>query len=128
MTYNPGYPGYPGYPPPPPVRQTNAWAVAALVSSFVFAPMGIVAGHIALSQIKRTGDEGKGLAIAGLVIGYMLTAVMIVGLIFCIWLFVVVDQSVRNWDPNHHYGTYSMSVTSGHAVPTEQGPLVLTRV
>lgn len=59
------------------VRRTNAMAIAALVSSLVLAPLGIVFGHIALSQIKSTGEDGKGLAIAGLVIGYIFTAIAV---------------------------------------------------
>ena len=31
----------------------------------------IITGHIALSQIKKTGEQGRGLAIAGLIIGYI---------------------------------------------------------
>ncbi len=60
-----GYPPYAGYPQPQP---TNTLAVASLVCAFVFAPLGIAFGHISLSQIKKTGEEGRGLAIAGLVI------------------------------------------------------------
>ena len=44
-------------------------AFAALVSSLVLPPLGIVCGHIALVQLKRPGSGGRGLAIAGLVIG-----------------------------------------------------------
>ena len=51
-------------------RPTNPMAIAALVSSLVLAPLGIIFGHISLSQIKRTGEDGRGLAIAGLAIGY----------------------------------------------------------
>jgi peptidyl-prolyl cis-trans isomerase B (cyclophilin B) len=58
----------PMYPPP---RQTNGMAIVALVCSLALAPLGIIFGHIALSQIKRTGEEGRGLAIAGLIIGYV---------------------------------------------------------
>lgn len=54
---------------------TNGFAIAALVSSLVIAPLGIVFGHLALRQIRRTGAAGRGLAIAGLVIGYLGTAV-----------------------------------------------------
>lgn len=32
--------------------------------------MAVITGHIALHQIKRTGEKGRGLAIAGVVIGY----------------------------------------------------------
>ncbi|WP_280763349.1 DUF4190 domain-containing protein [Prescottella agglutinans] len=31
----------------------------------------LVFGHIALSQIRRTGESGRGMAIAGLVLGYI---------------------------------------------------------
>ena len=41
--------------------------------AFLFAPLGIVFGHISLSQIKKTGEEGRGLAVAGLVISYLIT-------------------------------------------------------
>ncbi|WP_230598320.1 DUF4190 domain-containing protein [Rhodococcoides fascians] len=33
--------------------------------------LGVVFGHIALSQIKRTGEGGHGLAVAGLALGYI---------------------------------------------------------
>ncbi len=77
---NPGPPPpYGAYPPPydpyghlrP--RPTNGMAIASLICAFVFAPLGIVFGHISLSQIKRTGEEGHGLAVAGLVISYLVT-------------------------------------------------------
>nr|WP_256030561.1 DUF4190 domain-containing protein [Leifsonia xyli] len=42
----------------------------ALIGAFVFPIAGVVCGHIAIGQIKRTGEGGRGLAIAGLVIGY----------------------------------------------------------
>jgi hypothetical protein len=79
-----GYPGPPTYPAAPvtmvyavPAQRTNSMAIAALVSSLVLAPLGIIFGHIALSQIKHTGEDGKGLAIAGLVIGYFFTGIAV---------------------------------------------------
>lgn len=38
------------------------------------APAGIITGHMALSKIKRTGEGGRGLALAGTIIGYVGTA------------------------------------------------------
>lgn len=58
-------------------QTTNGMAIASLVLSLLsFACaitwiLGIVFGHIALGQINRTGEGGRGLAIAGLVIGYL---------------------------------------------------------
>src|SRR6478735_7820932 len=73
-------PPYGGYQPPPydpygrpGPRPTNGMAIASLVCAFIFAPLGIVFGHISLSQIRRTGEEGHGLAVAGLVISYLVT-------------------------------------------------------
>lgn len=55
----------------PPAQKTNIMAILSLVFAFVFSILGIVFGHIALSQIKRTGEDGRGLAVAGLIIGYV---------------------------------------------------------
>jgi peptidyl-prolyl cis-trans isomerase B (cyclophilin B) len=56
-------------------------AIASLICAFLFAPLGIVFGHLSLSQIRRTGEQGRGLAVAGLVIGYMVTVMTIVALV-----------------------------------------------
>ncbi len=69
----PGYPGYRGYPGHPQPTSTNSLAVASLVCAFLFAPLGILFGHLSLSQIRRSGEQGHGLAIAGLVLSYAIT-------------------------------------------------------
>lgn len=76
---------------PPPISarsdRTNGFAIAALILGLVVAPLAIPFGHIALSQIRRTGEQGNGMAIAGLVLGYLslaltvATAIVIFGLI-----------------------------------------------
>lgn len=72
----------------PPVRQvttTNGLAVASLacgLAQFVFGPLptipAIVLGHVARHQIKRTGEQGAGMALAGLLLGW---AAVILGII-----------------------------------------------
>ena len=59
-----------GSPPPAGrLRETNGLAIATFVMGVVaFVPVAIVLGIIALVQIKRRGDRGRGLAIAGLAI------------------------------------------------------------
>ena len=72
--------GYPQqqYPQPP----TNTLAIISLVTSLVFAPAGIVTGHIALSQIKKSGESGRGLAIAGVIIGWVQVGFAVLLLLF----------------------------------------------
>jgi len=64
----------------------------------VTAVVGIILGHIALNQIKNTGEEGRGMAVAGLVIGYILVVVAILVFIFYLVIFVwVVSQDTSTY-------------------------------
>lgn len=65
---------------PPQQTGTNTMAILSLVFAFVLAPLAIVFGHMAKSQIKRTGEDGDGLATAGLVLGYIFTGLGVLGL------------------------------------------------
>jgi hypothetical protein len=71
----PDHPGGWGYPPQAPQTGSNPLAIASLVLSFtgfvccIGSIAAIVLGVIALDQIKRTRQEGHGLAVAGIVIG-----------------------------------------------------------
>ncbi len=60
--------------------KTNTLAIVALILGVVAPLAGIVTGHIALSQIKKSGEVGWGLALAGTILGYVLTLGLIV---FC---------------------------------------------
>ncbi|ASD23092.1 hypothetical protein B7495_14100 [Cryobacterium sp. LW097] len=70
-----------GYGQPAAGDKWNVLAIISLVSAFFVSLAAVICGHIALSQIKRTGEKGRGLAIAGLVLGYV---GLISGLIFLI--------------------------------------------
>jgi hypothetical protein len=61
------------YPAPVPTRGTNGLAVASLVLALTGAGniLAIILGHIARSQIRRTGERGAGMALAGLILGYL---------------------------------------------------------
>lgn len=98
-----GYGGPPGYPVPYDPYQayqvgpseTNGLAIASLSTSVAGVVLGIplaifcyigllipivgaVLGAVALSQIKRTNQQGRGLAIAGIAVGAVTTAVLLV--------------------------------------------------
>ncbi|MEV4847172.1 DUF4190 domain-containing protein [Micromonospora matsumotoense] len=85
--------GQPTYPPPgqygPPAGGgTNVLAILSLVLAFVFAPAGVVLGHLAKRQIRRTGEAGDQLATWGLVLSYAFTVIGV--LVCCGWLALVV--------------------------------------
>ena len=57
--------------PFPVARKTNTLAIVSLVSAFFVSLAAVITGHLALGQIRRTGEGGRGLAVAGLVLGYL---------------------------------------------------------
>lgn len=50
--------------------RTNTLAILSLIFCIGGSVLGLIFGHIALSQIKAKGEGGRGYAIAGLTIGY----------------------------------------------------------
>lgn len=77
--------GY-GYPQPPP-RQSNGLAIASLVCAIVgilvfgivLGPLAVIFGAVGLSRANR-GASGKGLAIAGIVVGSVVTVLSIIAI------------------------------------------------
>jgi len=72
----------------PGAARTNGLAIASLacgLAQFVFGPLAtipaIVFGHMARYQIRRTGEQGAGLALAGLILGW---ATVILGILILI--------------------------------------------
>ncbi|MFB2555786.1 DUF4190 domain-containing protein [Herbiconiux liangxiaofengii] len=78
----PAAPGAPGAPVPPAAQptfaaqaRTNVLGVVTLVLGILgFGLVPVITGHIALSQIKKNGDEGRGITLAGLILGYITLA------------------------------------------------------
>lgn len=73
-------------------QRTNGLAIASLVTSLaalvipITAPIGMVLGIVALRAIRRDGSQGRGLAIAGIIVGAAWTLVMVVVAVFFIAL------------------------------------------
>jgi Domain of unknown function (DUF4190) len=86
-------PAAPAYAPASVGQRTNALAIVALILGIVIPLGGIICGAIALGQIKRTGEAGRGLALAGLIIGIAFTAV---GLITFIASIAFTASSIGN--------------------------------
>ncbi|MCZ2857882.1 DUF4190 domain-containing protein [Blastococcus sp. VKM Ac-2987] len=104
----PGYgapPGYgipPGYGTPPghPAqwgRPTSGLAIAALVMAFVFPPVGLGLCISARRQIRRTGEEGDGMALAGVIVGGIGTGIYV--LVLLVWIIAFAALTSTGFGP-----------------------------
>ena len=92
--------GTPAYQAP----TTNGMAIASLVCGclgFVTCISGIVAiilGHIARKQIRESGgtQQGDGMALAGLILGYIMTALLLAYIVFIIVAVATTDTNTTN--------------------------------
>jgi hypothetical protein len=100
----PGYPatGYPGYGYPVPSPPTNGLAIGSLVVSVVGAfglcgyglggylgIVGAIMGHVARRQIRERGESGDGMALAGVIVGWIAFGIAVIAtvliVIFVVW-------------------------------------------
>jgi hypothetical protein len=89
-----------GYAPPGvmPTAGTSNWATASLICSLLglcigfSAILGVIFGHMALSEINKSNNmlQGRGMAIAGLIIGY---AEIGLGILVTILVLVVANSA-----------------------------------
>ena len=85
----PAIPPLTGLPPLPAgyqlvaLQRTNVLSIISLIAAFVVPLAAIVTGHLALGQIRRTGEGGHGIAKAGLILGYVFTSLSVA--LFVLW-------------------------------------------
>ncbi len=84
-------------------RRTNSLAIAALccaVGQLIAGPFAgiaaIVLGAMSLNQIRQSGEEGRGMAITGLVLGIVGTVLAVFLLIFVLAIFHGVSANLNN--------------------------------
>lgn len=101
--YPGGQPGYPGYPygPPSAGPNTNGMSIASLVVSLagavtmlcygiggVMGLVGAILGHVARRQIRQRGEAGEGMALAGVIIGWIVTGLSLVIVALLVWFVI----------------------------------------
>lgn len=89
-------------------QKTNTMAIVGLVLAFIAAPIGAIISFVALGQIKKTGEGGRGLALAGAILGTLFTVFFILVIIFSI---VVASKAAE--EANKTYSNSSSSSSSG---------------
>lgn len=113
-------PGF-GYPPPmggyPTQQGTNGMAIASLVCSVigpfvcgVATVLGLVFGFIGLHQIRTSGQQGRGMAIAGIIISAL---TVVAGVIIVIALVLLAQADSRRHRYHHRdYYDYSTAIAA----------------
>src|SRR6202048_2546676 len=143
MTYGGGYGGAPdpcgtepagtgpyGSPTPAPASapsgEVNTLATLSIVFAFVFAPVGVVLGHVALAQISRRGERGRDRALIGLTLSYVFILFAVAALV--VWLIIGggAESSPTQATPSRTaVATPPPSVsTTGETAPPPQRPTV----
>lgn len=92
---------------PTTVAQTNTFALISILTVFLQPIAGIVFGHLGLSQIKRTGDAGRGIALTGLILGYAYFVMIALFIVFYISMIALVFAGIGSMVGDFSdYGSY----------------------
>lgn len=79
-----------------PARPQNSLALVGMILSLVglvsgvTAIAGIICGHIARKQIRQTGEDGDGMALTALIVGYIVCGLMLAYLAFVVVYFIFI--------------------------------------
>ena len=84
---------------------TNIFAIIGFIFSFMFFPAGIVLSIIALIQISKTQQGGKGLAIAGLIVSCLPVLLLIVIVLGLRGVYESVKTSTYSTESTPKFGT-----------------------
>jgi len=68
-----------------PLPRVNVLAVLALILGCLISPLAALFGHLALSQISRSGERGTAIAWVAVVLGYLsLAALLVLGISYLV--------------------------------------------
>ncbi len=86
---------------PPPTSKLAVWALVCGCLGFlcgIFASIpAIILGHMGLTETKKNpGVQGRGMAMAGMILGYFVTALVIAYLILVFVVFASMGNQVKN--------------------------------
>jgi len=84
-----------------PTAPNNSMAVVAMVAGicgftvvpFIGSIVAVITGHMARKQIRQTGEGGDGMAVAGLVMGWIVIVLTVLGTIAFFLFFAAVATS-----------------------------------
>jgi len=63
------------------------------IVTLITAPIGAILGHMARRQIRETGEEGDGMALAGIIVGWIITGLIVLSCCAFVVIFFVAASS-----------------------------------
>ena len=82
-----------------PTAPANPVATAALIFAFLVPPIGLALGIVAADEIRRTGQRGRGLAVAGIVVGASLCVLVSVAFVGSLLLGALIIAALQSGAP-----------------------------
>lgn len=85
--------------------KTNGWCIVGFICAFLIPLLGLIFSIIGLTQIRKSGEKGKGLAIAGIIVSCL---IVVMG-------FVIINSmmsaiSIAKTTPPVNYGPYIIKI------------------
>lgn len=85
--------------------KTNSMAVVALIASIagltlvpiIGSIVGVITGHIALRQVRTSGEQGRGMALAGTIMGWVGIGFLVIGVLIAILAFTMFVASYPSY-------------------------------
>ncbi|WP_196772706.1 sensor domain-containing protein [Mycobacterium colombiense] len=101
-------------PPAPRRDEANVLATLSVVFAFVFAPAGLILGHLGLAQIRRSGERGRDRALVGVTLSYVFITAAVVALI--------VRATLPDTTPTRVAAPATTTTTTASTTPTTTPP------
>lgn len=85
--------------------KTNTLAIFSLIASivnFIFIPVigsivAVITGHMALKQVRTSGEAGRGMALAGTIVGWVGIGLFALGLVIVIILLATIGAASSSY-------------------------------
>jgi hypothetical protein len=80
----------------------NSLALVSMILALVglgcgiTAPVGAIMGHIARRQIRERGEGGDGMALTGIIVGWIVTTLYLIYIVFVIVMIIFVASSATS--------------------------------
>ncbi|WP_308009904.1 DUF4190 domain-containing protein [Curtobacterium oceanosedimentum] len=96
--------------------KTNTLAILSIVFGLAAIPMwflaillgpaGAILGHVALGKIKQNGEAGRGLALTGIISGWVMTGIWLIWVAFIIFLAAAGQDAYSTYDYDSSTGAF----------------------